>query len=98
MLSHGEELYGQFMLALQGSTSPAGGGQHCVAGWRLATHAWLPVTPIHDQQDRHIGWMVGHALSDAKVLRGVWKLSVSLTDAALEQQLYRFGGRWVSVI
>ena len=99
MLSHGEELYGQFVLCPAGQDVPAGWASATLGGWTLAAERLLPSVPIFDAEDVAIGWIVGHALADGKILRERWRLPIRIGDGvAFEDLLYRFGGRWVCAI
>src|SRR2546423_14371583 len=96
MLRHGDELYGQFLLCPAAEDVPADWPSATLGEWTLAAHRLLPMIPIYDSDEGPVGWLVGHALADGKILDERWRLPMPIGDGrAFEELIYRFGGRRV---
>jgi hypothetical protein len=86
----------------EGEEVPKGWESHSLGGWAVAAHSLLPLTEIRDTDHELIGWLIGHALIEGSIVRGVWKLPIRITSErdvqTFEESLYRFGGRWACVL
>ena len=87
------DLYDQFILRRGGGASPAGWSTRNACGWTLATHPNLPVADLHDESGDSIGWLLGWAIHEGRLLKG--KVTVPV---AFEQWLYRHGGRFAAAL
>lgn len=69
--------------------------------WTLASHPSLPVTNIVNKDNVDIGWMLGFFVSaEGEYLpdKIIFSFSEKITEEHIENNLYKFGGRFVCII
>ena len=95
-------LYGQFTLSRRDLEVPAGFGQHNCNGWRLYSHASLPVHDLLDPQGSHLGYVVGFVILDGNLLLTPSAIELppinDISEELIEQRLREMAGRYIFLL
>lgn len=81
---------------------PEGWPVRYLAGWRVGSHPALPVRELIDEAGEPVGLVLGHAIAfgESPAARRPMRLNCSNAHGfdRLEQELYRFTGRYVCLV
>jgi hypothetical protein len=97
LLSDNQIFSGQFLLTSRGTRIPVGYRSFTRCGWNLATD--LPTVEIFGADASFIGWIIGWASGpEGKILTESVRISDDATPLAIEEFIYRHGGRFAAII
>ena len=89
--------HSQFLLTRERLALPPDWRTHAVLDWQLYVHPALPVVPLRTADGVAAGFALGHLIDpDGHGVRE--PITLTTADDQLEQQLYRFGGRFVFIV
>jgi hypothetical protein len=88
---------GQWLLTSREAALPAGWETASHGRWTLACSRPLELLPLRDAAGRTLGWLIGHAVTEAGTLVGPGTLPVLQGDADVGEFVDRLNGRFVVV-
>lgn len=98
------DLRSHYVLSLGAVAAPDSWPRESLHGWNLAAAPDLPVLRLDDREGAQAGWVVGHPVDLEAGVIVPWAIRLRCeldrpdAEIVLDEELHRFGGRWVAIV